>query len=352
VAAAITAAAALLLPAGAVAHEPGIPTVAVLDRVAPSVRGLHVRVVQSVSPAMEVRNATGRDLEVVGPSGEPFLRFNRGLVQRNTLSPAAAASTDPLGLRPRPSGLDATAPPMWTTVATSDTWRWFDPRLHAPAGSRWIVPLRAGSRDVLVSGHIERLGEHGHLRTVLDRISPKPPGLELRVLEGRIPALFVRNTTSATLEVPGDRGEPFLRIGPGGVSGNERSPSYYLAGSREIRPVPPEADPAAEPQWVQLSAQPVWAWLEYRARVPGNGREPFVLGPRRRTVLRWTTPAMLGAEPLRVAGHVEWVPARAKAARAWWPVPAAIAGGVLLVALGVGLRRRPGAGSRSPAPAP
>jgi hypothetical protein len=146
--------------------------------------------------------------------------------------------------------------------------------------------------------------------SALDSVRPQVAGLQIRLLDGPIPALFVRNESDLRLLVRGREDEPFLRIGAGRVAANVRSPTYYLAGSQTIRSVPPRADATADPVWKRISDEPVWVFLEYRARVPKWNQERAELGPERKTVLSWTTPAILDKEPMEISGHVEWVPPR------------------------------------------
>jgi hypothetical protein len=128
------------------------------------------------------------------------------------------------------------------------------------------------------------------------------------LIQGPIPAVFVRNDTDETLRVAGREGEPFLRIGPGGVFANLMSPSYYAGGAQRIAPVPRWADPAAPPRWKRVSSQPVWGWLDQRAALPAEMQQRSVLGSERHTVSDWTIPMDLGERPLPLEGTVEWIP--------------------------------------------
>lgn len=104
----------------------------------------------------------------------------------------------------------------------------------------------------------------GGLHAVLEE-APRIRGLQVRLLQGPTPALFVRNDTRWTLKVLGRRGRPVVRVRPRGA----------------------------------------WAWVESRARLARSGG----FGPRPRTLRRWTTPMSLGASRLRVRGRVDWAPA-------------------------------------------
>lgn len=371
-AAAASAAAAALLGSvllgagGARAHEGGVRVRPVLDRLEPAGAPLTLKVEASVAPLVTV-TATGADVAVPGESGEPFLRLSAVGAEINLRSPTSYRSLDPLGGRPLPAIADPGAEPEWKVVASGSAWSWFDPRLRPPPSTvggdgvigTWVLDLRAGGRDVRAEGHLERIDRHGHFRSSITRVEPAlPRGAGLRLVDGVIPAWFARNDTDRVLEIAGLDGEPFLRIGPSGVEGNTRSPTYYLAGSRTIREVPSDADAKAAPQWTKLSPQPVWAWLEYRARLPEQQRG-YALGPRERVVLTWTTPATFAGRPVRIAGTVRWVPAGAPTARrdggpGGLRLVAYALGGLVaaLLAVVLALRRRPDAGSTPPASVP
>jgi hypothetical protein len=328
----------IVVPASA-HEESAVFALTVLDDVTPDVAGLEVRVVQLTAPALLVTNGTNDPLVVDGETGEPFLRIGGGLVEANVHSPTAYRSFDPTGGRPIPTGLDPDALPEWVTLREGDRWSWFDPRLRyeqsAGAVVDWSVDARLGGTSVAITGGFEPLDGHGHFITELDGVTPEVVGLEVRLLQGSIPALYVRNDTTESLKVPGREGEPFLRIGPRGVFGNVRSPTYYLAGTQTVRRVPPRADPGADPSWKRLSDEPLWAWLEYRAQLPATSEQRAALGTVPRTILDWVTPATLGSVPLEIAGRVEWIPPRrhsegeSSGAKPW---PWFVAAGILLSA--------------------
>jgi len=300
---------ALSIAAPAVAHEEAaVGRVAVLQQVVPQVAGLEVRVAQLTFPVLFVRNRTANPFIVEGERGEPFLRIARGEVSVNVDSPTTYASIDPSGTSTPPRSGAQASKPRWRVVDRSGAWSWFDPRLRHTAATTWEVPARLGQTRVAITGGFEELGRHGHLATEMVALDGERSGLEIRLLDGRVPAIFVRNDTASTLRVPGLRGEPFLRIGPRGVFANSRSPEYYRGGSLTVRNVPLDLDPRAQPRWRRLSTEPIWSWLEYRARVPAVAEQREVLGDETRTVLEWVTPMMLGEDHVRVHGRVRWIP--------------------------------------------
>jgi hypothetical protein len=170
-----------------------------------------------------------------------------------------------------------------------------------------------GAQPLTINGGFEAMEGHGHFSTQLDN-TPGVDGLEIRMFDGLVPGMLARNTTDEVLRIPGRQGEPFLEIGPKGVFGNERSPDFYVSGGQTVRRVPAIADPAAPPRWERLSSEPVWSWLEYRARLPARSHQRSDLGTARHTVLSWSTPVTLGDEPFEIEGHVEWIPPAVAAA--------------------------------------
>jgi hypothetical protein len=166
--------------------------------------------------------------------------------------------------------------------------------------------MRTVTESIELAGGFESLHGHGHF--VTDADVPDVAGLDLRLVQGPIPAVYVRNDTGETLQVTGRAGEPFLRIGPRGVFANVMSPSYYAGGAQRIAPVPRWADPDAAPRWKRVSTQPVWGWLDQRAALPAELQQRSLLGPDRRTVSKWAIPMELGERRLPLEGTVEWIP--------------------------------------------
>ena len=277
-----------------------------IQRVTPEMTGVEIRIVHLDSPALVLTNETSEVITIFGERGEPFLQIGPDGVRANIESPTTYRSAAPRR-DISPADIDPQAKPEWSRFSEEPSWTWFDPRLRYEPGKRsWRVPFTIGDREGTIDGGYETLQGHGHFITELE--PPNVEGLDLRLTQGLIPAVFVRNDTGDILEVTGDAGEPFLEIGPEGVRANLRSPTYYTSGSTSILKVPATADAAAEPRWSEVSAVPVWAWLERKAAVPAELYQRAELGSERRTVLEWTSNYELGGEPLAVQGHVEWVP--------------------------------------------
>jgi hypothetical protein len=157
---------------------------------------------------------------------------------------------------------------------------------------------------------VEGAGPTNYL-TRLKAVTPARPGLEIRILEfgSRIE---VRNTTAEELVVLGYSGEPYLRIGPRGVSQNMRSRATYLNADRQGETqVPETADPEAEPRWAFVSREPVARWHDHRVHWMGEEPPAAVENApgREHTIYKaWEVPMTLGGDPLVASGDLRWVP--------------------------------------------
>lgn len=139
---------------------------------------------------------------------------------------------------------------------------------------------------------------------------PDFEGIEWRVLAGDA-YLQVANRSAREVVVLGYELEPYLRVGPDGVFRNIRSPATYLNADRFARTrVPPEADADAEPDWRQISPEPVWAWHDHRAQWMGDGLpEEAAAAPGEEHLLaEWVTPITVDGVRVGVAGTLRWVP--------------------------------------------
>jgi hypothetical protein len=285
------------------AHEENaLSGLTVIDSVEPHVDGLEIKIVHLGAPAIVARNDSDRVLEVLDADGRPFLRIGPRGVWANAASPMTYRSLTPGASAPIDAGK-----PRWTRLSSDPYWSWFDPRLtFARDRHQWRIDMRVGDLPVVARGGFEGLQGHGHFVAQLE--APVIDGLELRLIQGPIPALFARNDTGRTLHVAGRDGEPMLRIEPHGVWANLSSPSYYLGGAQAILEVPRDLDASAPPEWRKVSSQPVWAWLEQRAVVPADLYERNALGDGPETVMTWTSPMTIGKSSIAVGGRVEWRP--------------------------------------------
>jgi hypothetical protein len=135
-------------------------------------RGLTVRTVEA-GARLELSNSTGRAIEVLGYSGEPYLEVRPDGTYQNVNSPATYLNATLTGDDPVPPGADPTAPPAWRRASSSTTVRWHDQRTHwlspglpgaaaADPSHRhrlrdWAVPLRDQARTFEIRGTLDWL---------------------------------------------------------------------------------------------------------------------------------------------------------------------------------------------------
>lgn len=113
-------------------------------------------------------------------------------------------------------------------------------------------------------------------RTVLHGFSPPVPGLSAHMVNSGT-KIELRNTSRVTVTVLGYAGEPYLRIGPGGVLENARSPAVFLNRSSIPTQTPPARfDAHAPPEWKRISTSPVARWHDHRSHWMGSGNPPAV----------------------------------------------------------------------------
>ncbi|MEU9504709.1 hypothetical protein AB0D32_00305 [Micromonospora sp. NPDC048170] len=145
-----------------------------VSAVDPALPAVRVRVVEA-GARLELTNTGDRAVEVLGYSGEPYLRVGPDGVYENTRSPATYLNRTIAGDTRLPAEADPAAPPNWRRVDDSATVRWHDQRAlwreSAPPPQvraapdrehrvrNWTVPLRAGT-------------EAGEIRGTLDWVPP------------------------------------------------------------------------------------------------------------------------------------------------------------------------------------
>ncbi|MGH2793147.1 MAG: hypothetical protein ACRDKG_02480 [Actinomycetota bacterium] len=283
---------AVVLGAGSLAsaHETAPGSRLRIDRIEPAFPELEIRVRNVLAPTILVNNDTAETFEAVGSDGQPFLRLRDGGVEANVASPDWYRSESPTASGWIAPTARAGAKPRWVRIASGDEWAWFEHRIGAPgpAGETpWTIPARIGGRAIVIHGSWFRTQVRGSFRTLLDGVRPAvDEGIEVRILQGTQPAIFVNNATGKVLEIPGRRGEPFLRIGPAGAE---------------------QADPAGA--YASLGTAPRWAWVEPRAGWSDEDPPENALRSTTTVVLgTWAIPASLDGSPIEIYGRVEWVP--------------------------------------------
>ena len=138
-----------------------------LISVAPGIKGLTVTVVDG-DDAVELRNATGKNVLIPGYENEPYLRFlTSGRVEVNVNSPAKYLNEERYGGVKVPKEADAKAKPRWQLVAQGHSYVWHDHRIHWMSTDKppqvkdagkltkvfdWVVPIGVGGVRVKASG--------------------------------------------------------------------------------------------------------------------------------------------------------------------------------------------------------
>jgi hypothetical protein len=140
--------------------------------ITPAVDGLSVRTVEA-GVRLELTNDTGRTVEILGYSGEPYLEVRPDGTYENVASPATYLNRTLAGDTPVPATADPVAPPQWRRVSSDTTVRWHDRRTHwtgddlPPAAAadpsrthrlrNWSVPLREQTRTFEIRGTLDYL---------------------------------------------------------------------------------------------------------------------------------------------------------------------------------------------------
>jgi hypothetical protein len=183
------------------------------------------------------------------------------------------------------------------------------------AGARLLVVLLgvlatlalAGPARAHVGGEVAGSDFDGRVTSV----QPAVPGVSVRVLQFG-DALEVVNTTGTELTVPGYSDEPYLRIGPDGVWRNAHSPATTINLDRYGRvTLPEDADPRAEPEWVQVSTEPQYTWHDHRTHWMSENQLPPAVAAdptHAHTVFDWTVPMRHGGTAVTVRGELTWSP--------------------------------------------
>lgn len=152
-----------------------------------------------------------------------------------------------------------------------------------------------------IHAHEERAS---NLDVVLDRVTPQPARLEVRIVNTLAPQMLVTNRTGKMLEVLDGHGTPVVRIGPDHTWVNGSAPAYYSEHPMSDRPI--AADASKSTRWVLANREPSWGWFDPRIQV-GHAQQPA----------RWHIDMRLGEQPLVVSGRIRTRPA---AHGYWMPV--------------------------------
>jgi len=151
--------------------------------------------------------------------------------------------------------------------------------------------------------------EASNYRTGIRGIEQGAPGISVRTVPGE--QLELTNRSGQEVVVLGYRLEPYLRIGPGGVYENQRSPSTYTNRFRTApADIPSEFDPKAAPEWRRVGDGPSAAWHDHRSHWTGPDPPAVKASPGTPHVIvpDWQVPLRQGDRTMVVRGDITWVP--------------------------------------------
>jgi hypothetical protein len=149
-----------------------------------------------------------------------------------------------------------------------------------------------------------------NFHTTLSDLSPAVVGLSLSVIENGS-RLELRNDTAIDVVIAGYGGEPYARIGPGGVFVNDNSPATHLNANRfATTAVPDGLDAGDPPAWRHVASEPLWRWHDHRTHWMLSTLPPSVAAaptqPHR--ISTWSVSLSHGGRALTATGSLDWVP--------------------------------------------
>jgi hypothetical protein len=169
-----------------------------------------------------------------------------------------------------------------------------------------LVPVSAGP----AAAHAIGTGtEASNYRTGIRGIDQGIPGLSVRTVAGE--QLELTNRSTKEVVVLGYRLEPYLRIGPGGVFENQRSPSTYTNRFRTApADIPSEFDATAIPEWRRVGDGPSVAWHDHRSHWTGPDPPAVKASPDAPHVVvpDWQIPVEQDNLTMVIRGTITWVP--------------------------------------------
>ncbi len=301
------------LASGAQAHGARTDIRITLD--APKIAGLRVELHQGdIAPQLVLENRSGKLLEILDTTGQPFLRVGPKKVEADLNSPDWRASLNPRDV-PAHAPVASRREPNWKMVLSEPAFGWFDPRINpdpvqippeiqavgieAPV-SAWTIPARLGGEPLDIKGRFFYLPPpRGVVQAALSSTMEVAPGVRVMLAPGRPPALFLENRSKQIVSVLDAQGRTFLSIGPEGVRADTGSAAWKVAA-------PIRTD--SKPGWRQISKARSFTWLEPRAAWQGPAPRPAQGDTQRRILNHWRVPLRIGDRQMEIAGVNEWIP--------------------------------------------
>ncbi|HEX3609436.1 MAG TPA: hypothetical protein VHU14_07200 [Solirubrobacterales bacterium] len=175
----------------------------------------------------------------------------------------------------------------------------------------WAALAAITSVLVLISASSALAHEGGNpnYRSVIDRVTPKVPGVHFEVLA--YDAYFeVLDQAGHEVVIYGYEGEPYARVlKDGTVEVNERSPAYYLNDTRyPTEEVPPIANPKAPPKWKTVGSEGIFLWHDHRMHYGSPAVPGQVTDQSRKTkIFDYEIPLRIDGRKGAIDGTLYWV---------------------------------------------
>lgn len=176
--------------------------------------------------------------------------------------------------------------------------------------SRWAraLPLACALLALAAPGALAH-GGNADYRSVVGRVTPSVPGVEVEVLNYDS-EFELRAAKGHEVTIYGYEGEPYARVrADGSVQVNERSAATYLNEDRYAETkVPGLVDPEAPPRWKTVDGSGRFVWHDHRMHYMAEGTAPQVKDESRRTkVFDYEVPIEIDGRPGAIAGTLFWV---------------------------------------------
>lgn len=140
-------------------------------------------------------------------------------------------------------------------------------------------------------------------------LDPAVEGVAVEVVGGDA-FLQIEAEEGIEVDIPGYEGEPYIRIGPGGVvEVNHNAPTYWVNEDRYGRTSVPEGvSTDAPPLWEAVADNGSYGWHDHRIHWMSPDPPPSVDPSSHEVLYEWSVPIVVDGEDVRVAGVLEWVP--------------------------------------------
>jgi hypothetical protein len=153
-------------------------------------------------------------------------------------------------------------------------------------------------------------GGNPDYRSVIDRVTPKVPGVTFEVLAYDA-YIEVRDQAGHEVVIYGYEGEPYARVlKDETVQVNERSPALYLNETRYPveQEVPPIANAKAPPKWKTVGSSGSFLWHDHRMHYGSTATPPQVKDTSRKTkVFDYEIPLRIDGRKGALDGTLYWV---------------------------------------------